>query len=90
MKKIFLDGSWKMQGGGYSVCGNIPGSVYSFLHIDNDILPDPHFGENEDIYLALANEEFVFDESDAVSYRQLGNSVNVKLVKIFAEELFKL
>ena len=63
MKKIFLDGSWKMQGGGYSVCGNIPGSVYSFLHIDNDILPDPHFGENEDIYLALANEEFVFERS---------------------------
>ena len=36
------------------------------------------------------NADFIFDESDAVSYRQLGNSVNVKLIKIFAEELFKL
>ena len=36
------------------------------------------------------NTDFVFDESNAVSYRQLGNSVNVKLIKIFAEELFKL
>lgn len=63
MKKIFLDGIWKMQGGGYAVSGNIPGSVYSFLHIDNGILPDPHFGENEDIYLALAGEEFSFERS---------------------------
>lgn len=35
-------------------------------------------------------EDFIFDESDPVSYRQLGNSVNVKLVKIFAEALLKL
>lgn len=61
MKTIDLCGLWRMHGGGYSVEGNIPGSVYSFLHIDNEILPDPHFGENEDIYLSLAGEEFTFE-----------------------------
>lgn len=34
--------------------------------------------------------DFIFNESDPVSYRQLGNSVNVKLVKMFAEALLKL
>lgn len=35
-------------------------------------------------------KKFVFDESDSVSYRQLGNSVNVKLIKMFAKALFEL
>ena len=35
-------------------------------------------------------KDFIFDESDSVSYRQLGNSVNVKLVKMFAQALLKL
>ena len=34
--------------------------------------------------------DFQFCENDAVSYRQLGNSVNVKLVKLLAEALFQL
>ena len=33
---------------------------------------------------------YIFDESDSVSYRQLGNSVNVKLIRMFAESLLKL
>lgn len=61
MKKIYLNGLWKMSGNGYNVQGKIPGSVYSFLHIDNDILPDPFFGENENIYTALAEHEFAFE-----------------------------
>ena len=36
------------------------------------------------------NRDFVFHESDPVSYRQLGNSVNVQLVKMFAESLLRL
>ncbi len=35
-------------------------------------------------------DDFIFSESDSVSYRQLGNSVNVKLVKMFAEALLNL
>ena len=61
MNKIYLDGKWNMKGAGYSCSGMIPGSVYSFLHIDNDILPDPYYRDNEDIYLALAEEEFTFE-----------------------------
>ena len=33
---------------------------------------------------------FVFDDSDQVSYRQLGNSINVKIVKMFARALLRL
>ena len=36
------------------------------------------------------DEGFLFSESDAISYEQLGNSVNVELVRIFAKELFQL
>ena len=36
------------------------------------------------------NGNFKFSDIDSVSYEQLGNSVNVKLVKMFANELFKL
>lgn len=36
------------------------------------------------------DDGFIFAESDAISYEQLGNSVNVELVKIFARELFQL
>ena len=36
------------------------------------------------------NKGFIFDNSDQVSYRQLGNSINVKLVKMFARALLRL
>lgn len=61
MKRFLLDGKWLMTGAEYLCYGNIPGSVYSFLHIDNEILPDPFFRDNEDIYLALAENEFTFE-----------------------------
>lgn len=61
MKKTYLNGVWQMSGGGYAVSGNVPGSVYSFLHIDNHILPDPYFRDNEDIYTALGEKEFTFE-----------------------------
>ena len=35
-------------------------------------------------------ENFVFSDSDAVSYRQLGNSVNVKILQILCAQLFAL
>ena len=63
MKRISLDGKWKMTGGGYEVYGNVPGSVYSFLHVDNSILPDPFYRNNEEIYLEVAEHEFVFEKT---------------------------
>ena len=63
MKKTYLNGIWQMSGEGYAVSGNIPGSVYSFLHVDNQILPDPYFRDNEDIYTALGEKEFTFERS---------------------------
>lgn len=36
------------------------------------------------------NKNYKFGTNDSATYRQLGNSVNVKLVKIFAKELFRL
>ena len=36
------------------------------------------------------NDDFKFSESDSVSYRQLGNSVNVKLIRMFAKALLEL
>lgn len=36
------------------------------------------------------DENYKFSETDSVTYRQLGNSVNVKLIRIFASELFRL
>lgn len=36
------------------------------------------------------DQNYIFNEADTVTYRQLGNSVNVELVRMFAEELFRL
>ncbi len=60
MKKYTLNGIWNMVGNGYDVKGNIPGSVYSFLHVDNNILPDPYYRDNEFIYLEVAKHEYSF------------------------------
>ena len=51
-----------MTGNGYDVVGSVPGSVYSFLHIDNVILPDPYYRDNEKIYLEIAEHEYKFKE----------------------------
>ncbi len=63
MKRLSLNGRWKMTGGGYEVYGNVPGSVYSFLHVDNNILPDPFYRNNEEVYLKTAENEFAFERS---------------------------
>ena len=36
-------------------------SVYSFLYLDNKLLPDPHYRDNELIYTALAEHEYTFE-----------------------------
>ena len=63
MRKFDLGGTWRMTGGGYAVEGKIPGSVYSFLHVDNAILPDPHVADNEDIYLEISEHDYTFSRT---------------------------
>lgn len=63
MKTISLNGIWKMTGGGYAVEGVVPGSVFSFLHIDNPILPDPHYRDNEQLYLDASEYEYTFERT---------------------------
>ena len=48
-----------------------------------------YFTPKESAKLQSFKEDYIFSESDVVTYRQLGNSVNVKLVRLFAEALFK-
>lgn len=48
-----------------------------------------YFTPKESAKLQSFKADYLFGESDAVTYRQLGNSVNVKLVRMFAEALFK-
>ena len=60
MRKFDLGGTWRMTGNGYAVEGQIPGSVYSFLHVDNPILPDPHVADNEGIYLGISEHDYTF------------------------------
>ena len=49
-----------------------------------------YISPHEAAKLQSFKDDFKFNESDPVSYRQLGNSVNVKLVRMFAEALLKL
>ena len=61
MKIYDLCGTWRMTGNGYAVDGNVPGSVYSFLHLDNKLLPDPYYRDNEGIYTALCDHDYTFE-----------------------------
>jgi len=59
MKQLLLNGKWEMEGAGYHCCGTIPGSVYSFL-LDNDLIPDPFYRENELQLTYLLENDFTF------------------------------
>lgn len=45
---------------------------------------------NEAAKLQSFDKNYKFSDVDSVTYRQLGNSVNVKVIRIFASELFRL
>lgn len=62
MKKLNLNGLWQMEGGGFNCQGNVPGSVYSFL-LDNNLMPDPYFRDNELDALKLLENDFVFSRT---------------------------
>lgn len=64
MKKISLNGKWEMNGGGYNCFGVIPGSVYSFL-LDNGLMPDPHFRDNELKVVDIIKDDFTFSRDFA-------------------------
>ena len=49
-----------------------------------------YLSPHEAAKLQSFKDDFIFNESDSVSYRQLGNSVNVKILKILCTQLFSL
>lgn len=59
MKNFNLGGKWKMEGGGYSCYGEIPGSVYSFL-LENKLMPDPFYRDNELEITKIMDNDFTF------------------------------
>lgn len=59
MDKYSLNGQWKITSNTYDTIGKIPGSVYSAL-LDNGLMEDPFYRDNEAKALAIMDEEFVF------------------------------
>ena len=51
-----------MNGAGYECEGTIPGSVYSFL-LDNNLMEDPFYRQNELEVLKLMENEFEFSKT---------------------------
>ena len=62
MKSLSLNGRWKMTGGGFECEGNIPGSLYSFL-LDNELMDDPYWRDNEFDALALTHNDYRFSRT---------------------------
>ena len=62
MTKLDLNGIWRMKGAGYDCTGTIPGSVYSFL-LDNHLMEDPFYRQNELEALKLMENEFTFSRT---------------------------
>lgn len=61
MTKLNLNGIWHMKGAGFACEGTIPGSVYSFL-LDNNLMNDPFYRQNELEALKLMENEFEFSK----------------------------
>lgn len=59
MKKIDLNGCWKISGAGFKIKGEVPGSVYSNL-LQQGLIEDPYYRDNEMSALELMDNEFVF------------------------------
>lgn len=74
MKKYSLNGIWKLKGGEYDTQGNVPGSVYSIL-LENGLMDDPYYRDNESKALAIADNEFVF--SKTFNYKKSANKITL-------------
>ena len=62
MKKLSLSGKWRMVGAGFDCYGNVPGSMYSFL-LENKLIPDPYYRDNEYAALELSKEDYTFSRT---------------------------
>lgn len=62
MTRSDLNGIWRLTGAGYDCTGTIPGSVYSFL-LDNNLMEDPFYRQNELEALKLMENEFTFSRT---------------------------
>ena len=68
MKKISLNGSWKLVIPGSSfpeIPASVPGSVYHDL-LTNGLIPDPYYRDNEMEALKLMNHDFHYSRSFTV------------------------
>ena len=59
MKKISLNGNWRMTGNDFDLFGKVPGSVYSFL-LENGKIDDPYYRDNELQALKLMDYNYTF------------------------------
>jgi len=57
---------------------------------DNKVNKYRYITPKEAARLQSFDKNYTFSDSDSISYRQLGNSVNVQLIEWFAEGLFEL
>ena len=61
MRKYDLNGIWHLSGNGYNCEGTVPGSLYSIL-LENGLMEDPFYRDNELKALRLAEHEYVFSK----------------------------
>ncbi len=74
MNNITLGGKWKMQTSGYAPMEvTIPGSLYSGL-LENKLIDDPYFGENEHLYTKLSENDSEFSRVFCITDEQLTQS----------------
>ena len=66
MRKYLLNGLWQLKGNGFNCEGNVPGSVLSFL-LNNELIDDPFYRENEDKAFAILNNEYDFSREFEVA-----------------------
>ena len=65
MKRFSLNGTWQMEGAGYNCEDTVPGSVYSFL-LNNNLMPDPYYRDNELEALKLMENDFTFSRKFSI------------------------
>ena len=70
MKKTYLNGKWRMYGGGFDCTGTIPGSLFSFL-LDNKLLEDPFYRDNELAALELTHSDYTFERDFEIEKSKL-------------------